>query len=130
MTPTLNFLPTYKHQGSSDEMLQDVLPSLKILSRQIVPKLKAPSKKLSDSIQHRYCMDTIFPETAFCCIEVWCMDPVFPQTAFSFSVNGLAPPGRLKRQKNGSGELHPLYSTSNKPLKGTGCVLIFILCKR
>lgn len=63
-------------------------------------------------------------------IEVWCMDPVFPQTAFSFSVNGLAPPGRLKRQKNGSGELHPLYSTSNKPLKGTGCVLIFILCKR
>ena len=68
MTPRLNFLPTYKHQGSSDEMLQDVLPSLKILSRQIVPKLKAPSKKLSDSIQHRYCMDTIFPETAFCCI--------------------------------------------------------------
>ena len=63
-------------------------------------------------------------------IEVWCMDPVFPQTAFSFSVNGLAPPGRLKRQKNGSGELHPLYSTSNKPLKGTGCVLIFILCKK
>ena len=55
------------------------------------------------------------------------MDPVFPQTAFSFSVNGLAPPGRLKRQKNGSGELHPLYSTSNKPLKGTGCIDICLM---
>ena len=52
------------------------------------------------------------------------MDPLFPETAFSFSVNGLAPPDRLKRQKNESAELHPLYlCTSNNPLNGTECVI-------
>ena len=123
-------------------MLQDVLWSLQILSRQIIRELKALSEKAV------WCYSPLlllyghhFSQTASCSIEVWCInplfrglvyrysmevwctDPLFPKTtSFSFSVNGLAPPGRLKRQKNRSGIewgwsiiFHSKYSSQRQP---------------
>ena len=70
-------------------------------------------------------------------IQVWCIDAVFPETTISFPVNGLALQGRLKRQKNKSGEVDLLYWTSYSASQCVGYVqldfepyLVFIFTLR